>query len=141
LRQIKASAGTRAQRCAVKLSQEDQNMDEDNKDRWKTFSEEIEVAGSQLVDRVTQLLKEGNVRLLRIRSENGDVFLEIPLTIGAVTGGVVALAAPWLAVLGAIAGLLARVKIEIVRQEPHDGDEGRPEDAAPDAPRDDEQPL
>jgi hypothetical protein len=110
-------------------------MDEDNKDRWKTFSEEIEIAGSQLVDRVTELLKEGNVRLLRIRSENGDVFLEIPLTIGAVTGGVVALAAPWLAVLGAVAGLLARVKIEIVRQEPHDVDESKP--AAPT----DEQPL
>ena len=93
-------------------------MDEDNnKNRWKTFTEEIEIAGNQLVDRVTQLLKEGNVRLLRIRSENGDVFLEIPLTIGAVTGGVVALAAPWLAVLGAVAGLLAKVKIEIVRQE------------------------
>ncbi len=28
-----------------------------------------------------------------------------------------ALAAPWLAVLGAVAGLLAKVKIEIVRQE------------------------
>ncbi|MHB1104641.1 MAG: DUF4342 domain-containing protein [Devosia sp.] len=103
-------------------------MDEDNKDRWKTFTEEIEIAGSQLVDRVTQLLKEGNIRLLRIRSENGDVFLEIPLTIGAVTGGVVALAAPWLAVLGAVAGLLARVRIEIVRQERSDGGEGKPEE-------------
>jgi hypothetical protein len=34
-----------------------------------------------------------------------------------VTGGVVALAAPWLAVLGAVAGLVARLKIEIVRHE------------------------
>ncbi len=93
-------------------------MDEDNnKNRWKTFTEEIEIAGSQLVDRVTQLIRDGNVRLLRIRSENGDIFLEIPLTVGAVTGGVVALAAPWLAVLGALAGLLAKVRIEIVRQE------------------------
>ena len=93
-------------------------MDEDNnKNRWKTFTEEIEIAGSQLVDRVTQLIRDGNVRLLRIRSENGDIFLEIPLTVGAVTGGVVALAAPWLAVRGARAGLLAKVRIEIVRQE------------------------
>lgn len=102
-------------------------MDEDkNKNRWKTFTEEIEIAGNQLVERVTQLIKDGNVRLLRIRSENGDIFLEIPLTVGAVTGGVVALAAPWLAVLGALAGLLAKVRIEIVRQEeagPGDADE------------------
>lgn len=104
-------------------------MDEnDNKNRWKTFTEEIEIAGNQLVDRVTQLLKEGNIRLLRIRSESGDVFLEIPLTIGAVTGGVVALAAPWLAVLGALAGLLAKVKIEIVRQEEIKPDEDDDDD-------------
>ena len=48
---------------------------------------------------------------------NDDVVLEVPLTLGAVTGGVVALAAPGLMVLGALAGLLARVKIEVVRNE------------------------
>jgi len=111
-------------------------MDEDNnKNRWKTFTEEIEIAGSQLVDRVTQLIRDGNVRLLRIRSENGDIFLEIPLTVGAVTGGVVALAAPWLAVLGALAGLLAKVRIEIVRQEEvkpgDDADDNEDEDDIP----------
>ncbi|HEV7277310.1 MAG TPA: DUF4342 domain-containing protein [Devosiaceae bacterium] len=98
-------------------------------DRRKSFTEEIEVAAKDLVGRVDELIKEGNVRLLRIRSEKGDVFLELPLTVGAVTGGVVALAAPWLAVLGAVTGLVARVKIEIVRvgdtqeddEEPWDG--------------------
>jgi hypothetical protein len=91
------------------------------RDGWKTFTEEIEVAAKDLIARVDALIKEGNVRLLRIRSEKGDVFLELPLTVGAVTGGVVTLAAPWLAVLGAVAGLVARVRIEIVRQEPPDG--------------------
>jgi len=114
LRQIKAGGAA----IAHAARKERTAMDEDNnKNRWKTFTEEIEIAGSQLVDRVTQLIRDGNVRLLRIRSENGDIFLEIPLTVGAVTGGVVALAAPWLAVLGALAGLLAKVRIEIVRQE------------------------
>ena len=89
-------------------------MDEDNKNRWKTFTEEIEIAGNQLVDRVTQLLKEGNVRLLRIRSENGDVFLEIPLTIGAVTGGVVGVAAPGGAGVGALAGVDGQVYIGVL---------------------------
>jgi hypothetical protein len=105
-------------------------MDENgNKDRWKTF-EEIEVAAKDLITRIDELIKEGNVRLLRVRSEKGDVFLELPLTVGAVTGGVVALAAPWLAILGAVAGLVARVKIEIVRQE-----EVKPEEQAkPDEP-------
>lgn len=105
-------------------------MDDDNKDRWKSFTEEIEVAAKDLIGRIDELIKEGNVRLLRIRSEKGDVFLELPLTVGAVTGGVVALAAPWLAVLGAVAGLVARLRIEIVRHE-----EAGPEDAGkPDEP-------
>jgi len=110
-------------------------MDDDNKDRWRTFTEEIEVTAKELIGRIDELIKEGNVRLLRIRSENGDVFLELPLTMGAVGGGVVALAAPWLAVLGAVAGLVARVRIEIVRQEEVEPDDGKPEDEPPPPPQ------
>ena len=89
-------------------------MSEDNpKDR--SFSEEVEIAGHQLIERIKDLVAEGNVRLVRIRTESGQVFLEIPLTAGAIAGGVVVLAAPWLAAIGAIAGLATRVSIEIVR--------------------------
>jgi phage terminase large subunit-like protein len=89
-------------------------MSEDNpKDR--SFSEEIEIAGHQLIERIRELVAEGNVRLVRIRTESGQVFLEIPLTAGAIAGGVVVLAAPWLAAIGAIAGLATKVSIEIVR--------------------------
>lgn len=93
-------------------------MDEEQKNAWKTFTEEVEVAGHQLVNEVNRLIAEGNVRKLEIRSEKGDVFLSVPLTAGAVAGGVVAIAAPWLAAIGAIAGLVGKVKLEIVRQEP-----------------------
>ena len=93
----------------------EQNDREDNKDRWKTFTEEVEVAGQHLVDEVTKLIAEGNVRKLRVRSQNDDVVLEIPLTATAVIGGVVVLTAPWLAILGALAGLLVRVRLEVVR--------------------------
>lgn len=93
-------------------------MDEEQKNAWKAFTEEVEVAGHQLVNEVNRLIAEGNVRKLEIRSEKGDVFLSVPLTAGAVAGGVVAIAAPWLAAIGAIAGLVGKVKLEIVRQEP-----------------------
>lgn len=100
------------------------NDDHDKKDRWKTFTEEVEVAGQHLVDEVTKLIAEGNVRKVRIRSQNDDVVLEVPLTAGAVIGGVVVLTAPWLAILGALAGLLVRVRLEVVREEkPKDDDE------------------
>lgn len=96
---------------------EDDNEPRRDKTSWKTFTEEIEVAGSQLMEEINKLLAEGNVRRLRIRSEKGDVFLDVPLTAGAVAGGVVVIAAPWLAVIAAVAGLVAKVKVEIVREE------------------------
>lgn len=82
----------------------------------KTFTEEIEVAGNQVVERVKHLVAEGNVRRLIIKNTGDDVLLEVPLTIGAVAGGALVLASPWLAALGAFAALVARVKIEIVRE-------------------------
>lgn len=83
----------------------------------RTFTEELEVAGSQLVDRVQELVKEGNVRKLVIKNPEDEKIIEMSLTLGAVGAGVVVLAAPWLAALGAIAALVARVKIEVVREE------------------------
>ena len=88
----------------------------DSTSEKRTMSEEIEVAGNQVVERVQELVKEGNVRRLIIRNPDDKVLLEMPLTVGAVAGGAIALAAPWLAALGAFAALVARVKIEIVRE-------------------------
>ncbi|MAN78140.1 MAG: hypothetical protein CML24_13345 [Rhizobiales bacterium] len=92
-------------------------MDDGDDKRERSFIEEIEIAGHQLMARIKELVAEGNVRTLRIKTESGDVFLEIPLTAGAIAGGVVTLAAPWLAAIGAIAALATRVKVEIVRND------------------------
>jgi len=91
-------------------------MDEQNRKSKRTFTEEIEVMGSQLIEKVRDLLKQGNVRQLRIKTSGGDIVLETPLTFGVVAGGAVALAAPWLAILGAIAAFVTHVKIEVVRE-------------------------
>jgi hypothetical protein len=97
-------------------------MDDDNrKNGWKTFTEEIEVTGQQLLETINGLIREGNVRKLNIKSESGDVFLSVPLTGGAVAGGIIVLGAPWLALIAGVAGLLAKVKLEIVRNEPPAG--------------------
>ena len=98
-------------------------MTENPKNR--SFTEELDIAGHQLIETVRRLIAEGNVSRLRIRAEDGSVFLEIPLTAGAVAGGVIVLTAPWLAAIGAIAGLATRVKLEIVRDTdgPEDGGE------------------
>ncbi len=83
----------------------------------RTWVEEIEVAGSQLVDVVKGLIAEGNVRRVVIRHPDGHVMLEIPLTAGVAVGGVMVIFAPLLAALGAMAALLAQVKVEVVREE------------------------
>ncbi len=91
------------------------NNDQGNR---RTFSEEIEVTGGQLVERVRELIQEGNVRRLIIRNQDGRTILEIPLTIGAAAGGALLVFYPVLAGLAAIGGLLMKLKIEIVREEP-----------------------
>ena len=89
---------------------------EDQSKKKTTFVEEIEIAGDKLVGRVKELAKEGSVSQLKIIADDGDVFLETPLNIGLVVGGVVVLAAPWLAILGAIAGLATKVRIVVERE-------------------------
>ena len=79
-----------------------------------TWTEEVVIAGNQLVERVKELVAEGNVRRLIIRKPSGEVLLEIPLTAGVAVGGVFTIMAPVLAALGTLAGLLAEVKVEIV---------------------------
>lgn len=81
----------------------------------KDLVEEIEVSGKELIGRVKELIQEGNVRRLIIKKPNNKILLEIPLTAGAAIGGVVTIIAPVLAVLVAIAALIAKVKIQVVR--------------------------
>ena len=89
-------------------------MDDKTDKPDRTVWEEIEVSGGQLIDKIKDLIREGNVRTLKVRA--GDDFtLEMPMTIGALAGGVVVLTAPWLAVIGVIAAMVAKIKIEVER--------------------------
>jgi len=93
-------------------------MTEEPKTAWKTFTEEVEVSSQHLLTEINRLIAEGNVRKLVVKTDDGHVFLSIPLTAGAVAGGLVAISAPWLAIIAAVAGVVVRVKIEIVREAP-----------------------
>ncbi|HMQ58396.1 MAG TPA: DUF4342 domain-containing protein [Rhizobiaceae bacterium] len=99
-----------------------------------TITEEIEIAGAHLVERVKEIIEEGNVRQLKIVASDGDTYLETPLTIGVVAGGVVALAAPWLAVLGVLAALVARVRVVVEREVEGSTPESHPASGQKDAP-------
>jgi len=102
-------------------------MDEEAKKNERTWTEEIEVAGAELVDRIKELVKAGNVRRVILRTQDNKLLLEIPLTAGAVAGGVVVLIAPVLAALGAMAALLAKVKVQVVRTDQPEAQAGSDE--------------
>ena len=89
----------------------------------RDWIEELEIAGDQLVGRVKEFIKEGNVRRLIIRNSDGDVLLEIPLTAGLAVGGLTTIVAPILVALGAMAALIASFKVEVVRKPDKDEDQ------------------
>jgi len=78
----------------------------------KTFTEEIKVTGSQLVETVKKLLHEGNIRRVIIKNEKGESLLEIPVTLASVG----ALLIPVAAALGALAALVTHCTIVVEKK-------------------------
>ena len=78
--------------------------------------EKFTVSGSQLVDKVKELIREGNVRRVRIVHE-GRPLLDIPLTVGASVAAAAVLFAPVLAAVGAVAGLVTDCTLEVERED------------------------
>lgn len=89
-------------------------------DTPRTFLEELEVTGAELVARVRELAQEGNARRVTILNEDGEELISMSLTLGTVAGGLVVLSAPALAALGALAALVTHVKVVVTR----DGEAG-----------------
>lgn len=75
--------------------------------------EEFQVSADDLVGRVKELIREGNIRRVVVRNEAGETLLEIPVTVGVI--GI--LFAPYLAALGAIAAMATRCTIAVERRE------------------------
>ena len=74
--------------------------------------ETFHVDGEQLLEKVKQLIREGNVRRITIKDQAGKTVVEFPLTIG-VAGAVLA---PVLAGVGAMAALLTNCSITVERE-------------------------
>ncbi len=79
-------------------------------------NEKFTVSGSQIVDKVKQLIHEGNIRKVRLLHE-GRTVLEIPLSIGAPAAALGIMMAPILAAIGAFAALVTECTIEVERTE------------------------
>ena len=79
-------------------------------------SEKFTVPGNQVVDKVKELIHEGNVRRVRLLHE-GKTIIEIPLSVGAPVAAAGILAMPLLAAIGAFAALVTECTIEVEKVE------------------------
>jgi hypothetical protein len=87
--------------------------------------EEFTISGDEVVAKVKELVHEGNVRRLIIKSEEGHTLIEVPLTFGVIGAALL----PVLAAIGAMAALATRCTIvverfdsEEMREEQHGAD-------------------
>ncbi len=78
-----------------------------------TKQESFSVSGESLLKKVKELINEGNIRRIIIKTKEDKTLIELPLSIGVV--GVVL--APALAAVGAIAALVTECKIIVERRE------------------------
>ncbi len=94
-----------------------QDPNQDIKKTVETVSEELELIGSQVSEKLQEVVRQGNVRRVIIRTADDRVLMDTTLTVGAVAGGVFALVAgPMVTAIAAIAAIVGRVKVEIVRE-------------------------
>ncbi|HEY8449448.1 MAG TPA: DUF4342 domain-containing protein [Bacillota bacterium] len=86
-------------------------------DEQRSRRQRFEVRGSELVDKVKSLIREGTVRRIVIKSDDRTIF-EIPVAVGAIG----ALLLPTLAALGVVAAMLTEASIIVERR----GDDDEP---------------
>ncbi|HEX7903500.1 MAG TPA: DUF4342 domain-containing protein [Chitinophagaceae bacterium] len=77
------------------------------------FKETFTIKGEQLLNKVKELIEEGNVRKITIHDKNNKEIMSFPLTIGVVG----ALFAPVLAAVGALAALIGECTLTVEREE------------------------
>ena len=72
----------------------------------------IKINGEDLVKKVKELIKEGNIRRITVKNEAGESLVEFPLTFGVVGAAL----APLLAAAGAVAALVTNCTIVVERR-------------------------
>jgi CBS domain-containing protein len=100
-------------KCGAQLKQDDKFCNICGAKVTRVVTEEFSVNADDLIERVKELIHEGNVNRIIVKDDKGKVLLEIPATVGVIG----AVLAPWLAALGVIAALVTRCRIVVERKE------------------------
>ncbi len=83
-----------------------------NTKKSKTTEETFKIEGGKLLEKIKEVIKEGNVRRIIIKDKKGKEIVQFPLTIGLIGAAV----APVLAGVGAIAALITECTVTIERE-------------------------
>ena len=81
----------------------------DEKQNSEPKKEEFTLNGSEIIDKIKELIHQGNIRRIIIKNEEGKTLIEIPLTLGVVGAALL----PVLAAVGAIGALVAKMSIVV----------------------------
>ncbi len=77
-----------------------------------TKSETFKISGANLLDKVKELIHEGNVRRIIIKDKKGTSLLEFPLTVGIIGTALI----PIFVAIGTIAALVTECTITVERR-------------------------
>jgi len=83
----------------------------------KIRTEEFEISGDTVVAKIKELVHEGNIRRISLKTKEGKSLIDVPLTIGVAGVTAVALLTPVWAAIGAIAAMVADLKVIVERVE------------------------
>ncbi|MFA6170483.1 MAG: DUF4342 domain-containing protein [Candidatus Margulisiibacteriota bacterium] len=78
----------------------------------ENLKEEFKVSGEQLLKKINELIKEGNIRQITIKDKEGKAIISFPLTFGVIGAAL----APVLAAVGAVAALVTECTISVERK-------------------------
>lgn len=67
----------------------------------------------EIIAKIEELLKEGNLKRIIIKDQNGDLYMEIPI----IAGVIITVAAPIVTAIGVIAGIAAKFSVEIITKD------------------------
>jgi hypothetical protein len=77
-----------------------------------TTKESFKISGEHILNKIKELIAEGNIRKITIHDKHGKELMSFPLTIGVVG----TLFAPVLAAIGAFAAIAGECEISVERE-------------------------
>jgi hypothetical protein len=88
---------------------EEKKSEEKKAAEGKTWTEEFKASGGEILTKVKELIRQGNIRRIILKDEHGKIFMEIPLTVGIVGAAFL----PVIAAIGTIAALVSNLTIVV----------------------------